>query len=161
MSNKPGVGGTAAEVADELAIRNLFAAYTDAINRRDADEAMRVYADESTLTMMERPMVTGRANITEVLRATLARYQLVTQMVHSGVVQLDGDRARARWQVTEMQIVNDGSRRFIVGRYEDKLVRLSEGWRFQHRVFVARYLGNPDLSGEAMPDQPTLFDFWD
>jgi ketosteroid isomerase-like protein len=148
------------ELADELAIRSLTAAYTDAINRGDADEAMRAYASEAVFTMMDRPAVNGRAQITDVLRATVARYQLIVQLVHSGVVQLDGDRARARWQVTELQVPHDGPRRLVVGRYEDEHVRLPDGWRFSARTFVARYLGDVTLSSDVLPDTPPLFPLW-
>ena len=148
------------QVVDELAIRTLVAMYTDAMNRSDADEAVRVYAEDGVLTMMDRPSVVGREQIAEVLRATVAKYQLITQMVHSGFVQLDGDRARARWQVTELQVFNTGQRRFVVGRYEDELVRLAAGWRFTHRTFTARYLGDVDLSGGVLPDAPPHFPTW-
>ncbi|MEZ5227925.1 MAG: nuclear transport factor 2 family protein [Acidimicrobiales bacterium] len=142
-------------------LRNLVATYTDAINRLAVDEAIRTYADESTFTMMDRPTVVGRDAIEAVLQATVARYELITQLVHSGVVRLDGDRARARWQVTELQVMLDGTRRFVVGRYEDELARFPEGWRFVGRRFVARYLGDLDLSGPVMADGPTSFDLWD
>ena len=147
-------------VADELAIRSLTASYTDALNRADFDDIGRVYDDAAEFAMMDRPVVTGRGEILDVLRRTLARYQLVMQLVHSGVVQLDGDRARARWQITEFQVLVDGSRRFIAGRYEDDLVRRSGGWQFARRTFTARYVGDPDLTDEVRPDLPARFPLW-
>jgi ketosteroid isomerase-like protein len=148
------------ELVDELTIRTLTAKYTDAMNRSDVDDAVRVYAEDAVWTMMDRPSVTGRDQIADVLRATVARYQLITQMMHSGFVQLDGDRARARWQVTELQVFNTGRRRFAIGRYEDEHVRLAEGWRFARRTFTARYLGDVDLSSGVLPDAPPLFPTW-
>ena len=124
-------------VADELAIRNLTAGYTDAINRLDADEAARAYIDDGVLVMMDRPIVTGHAGIAEVLGATVAKYQLITQLMHSGVVQLDGDRARARWQVTELQVSKEEVRRFVVGRYDDEHVR-TPGWMAVRAAHVRR-----------------------
>jgi ketosteroid isomerase-like protein len=149
-------------IAAELAIRHVTASYTDAINRLDADDAIAAYAAESSFTMMDRPTVTGRAAIHDVLRATVARYQLITQLVHSGVVFVDdgGDTAQARWQITELQVARDSSRRLVIGRYEDELRRFDIGWRFTSRTFTARYLGPPDLSAEVPADQPVLFDLW-
>lgn len=138
-------------VADELAIRSLTAEYTDAINRSAVDEAIRTYADDSTFTMMDRPTVVGRDAIRAVLQATVERYEMITQLVHSGVVTVDGDRASARWQITELQFRGDGTRRFVIGRYEDTHVRSPEGWRFATRTFVARYLGDPSLSDPLVP----------
>lgn len=145
---------------DEQAIRALTAAYTDAINRSDIDDVARVYDDDATFTMMDRPTVVGRGAILDTLRSTVVRYSMIMQLVHSGVVQVDGVRARARWQVTEHQISLDGTARLVAGRYEDELVRRADGWRFSSRTFTARYLGAPDLSSGALPDRPVLFPLW-
>ena len=148
------------DLADEHAIRTLTASYTDAINRADIDDIAHVYDDEAVFTMMDRPSVVGRAAILETLRSTVARYQLIMQLVHSGVVQTDGDRARARWQVTELQIMNDGQPRFVAGRYEDEHVRRPDGWKFSRRTFTARYLGDIDFTSGARPDVLTAFPLW-
>jgi ketosteroid isomerase-like protein len=147
-------------LADELAIRSLTAAYTDAINRFDIEDIAHVYDEDSVLTMMDRPSVVGRPAILDMLRATVARYQLVMQLVHSGVVQVDGDRAQARWQITELQVTLDGQPRFVAGRYEDELVRRARGWQFSRRTFTARYLGDTSLTGGVLPDPPVRFALW-
>jgi ketosteroid isomerase-like protein len=148
------------EFADDHAIRTLTASYTDAINRADIDDIAAMYDDDAVFTMMDRPDVVGRSAILDTLRATVARYQLIMQLLHSGVVQIDGDRARARWQVTELQITIDGQSRFIAGRYEDEHIRRDHGWMFARRTFTARYLGDVDLSSGARPDQPARFPLW-
>ncbi len=148
------------DLADEHAIRTLTASYTDAINRSDIDDIAQVYDDDAVFTMMDRPSVVGRTAILETLRTTVARYQLIMQLLHSGVVQIDGDRARARWQITELQIMTDGHPRFVAGRYEDEHVRRDDGWKFARRTFTARYLGDIDLTSGARPDPPTLFPLW-
>jgi ketosteroid isomerase-like protein len=148
------------DLADEQAIRTLTASYTDAINRMDIDDIFHVYDEDAVFTMMDRPSVVGRTAILEILRATVARYQLVMQLLHSGVVQLDGDRARARWQITEFQILADGQPRFIAGRYEDEHVRCSDGWKFARRTFTARYVGDINLASGVRPDAPVLFPLW-
>lgn len=159
---------TPEQLADEMAIRTVVASYTDAINRGAIDDIAPTYDDEAVFTMMDRPDVVGRDAILEVLRSTVARYHLVMQLVHSGVVQLDGggngddngDRARARWQITELQIPVDQPPRFVAGRYEDEYVRRAAGWKFARRTFTARYLGDLSLGSGARPDPPTLFPLW-
>lgn len=148
------------QLADDHAIRALTASYTDAINRGDIDDIAPVYDDDAVFTMMDRPAVVGRDAILDTLRRTVARYELIMQLVHSGVVQLDGDRARARWQITELQIPVDGPPRFVAGRYEDEHVRRPDGWKFARRTYTARYLGAMDLSGPAIADRPVLFPLW-
>ncbi len=148
------------DLVDEHAIRTLTASYTDAINRMDIDDIFPVYDEDAVFAMMDRPSVVGRTAILEILRATVARYQVVMQLLHSGVVQLDGDHARARWQITEFQILADGQPRFIAGRYEDEHVRRPDGWKFARRTFTARYVGDIALTSGARPDAPTLFPLW-
>jgi ketosteroid isomerase-like protein len=144
---------------DELAVRRVTATYCDAANRLAAPEAAATYAPDGSLSMMGRPEVSGREAVEAMLEATFSRYELVTQLTHSGLVQIDGDVAASRWVVTELQVARTGERRFIIGRYEDQLVRLGEGWRFARRVFTARYVGPPDLGGEVAPDVPVRFPF--
>ncbi len=154
---------TPEQLADEMAIRTVVASYTDAINRGAIDDIAPTYDGDAVFTMMDRPSVVGREAILDVLRATVARYHLVLQLVHSGVVQLDGgdrDRARARWQITELQIPVDQPPRFVAGRYEDEYVRRADGWKFARRTFTARYLGDLSLGSGARPDAPTLFPLW-
>jgi ketosteroid isomerase-like protein len=148
------------DLVDEQAIRTLTASYTDAINRMDIDDIAHVYDEDAVFTMMDRPSVVGRAAILEILRTTVARYQVVMQLLHSGVIQIDGDRAQARWQITEFQILADGQPRFIAGRYEDEHVRRADGWKFARRTFTARYVGDIALTSGARPDTPTLFPLW-
>jgi hypothetical protein len=144
---------------DDYAVRHVAAAYCDAANRLSAREAAATYAPDGRLSMMGRPEVHGREAVESMLAATFARYELVTQLTHSGLVRIDGNEAAARWLVTELQVALSGDRRFIIGRYEDELVRLDEGWRFARRVFTARYVGDADLSGGVVPDIPVLADF--
>lgn len=133
-------------VADELAIRSLTAEYTDAINRGHVADAIATYAPDATFTMMDRPTVVGRDGIAAVLQSTVERYELIVQLVHSGIVRLEGDRATARWQITEYQFRPDGGRRLVIGVYSDEHVRTPDGWRFAARAFTASYLGDPSLS---------------
>jgi ketosteroid isomerase-like protein len=145
---------------DERAIRSLTAAYTDALNRADFDDVAHAYDEDAVFKLLDRPEVTGRDAIVETLRTIVTRYRLVVQLLHSGVVQLDGDRARARWQVTELQFPVEGATRFIAGRYEDEHVRRAQGWRFSRRTFTARYLGTMELSAGVLPDAAPLFPLW-
>jgi len=144
---------------DERAVRHVAASYCDAVNRQAAHEAAASYAPDGSLSLLGRPEVHGRDAVESMLATTFAKYELLTQLTHSGLVRIDGDTAAARWVVTELQVARTGERRFVVGRYEDQLARLDEGWRFARRVFTARYVGATDLGGDVAPDVPVLVDF--
>jgi uncharacterized protein (TIGR02246 family) len=144
--------------ADELAIHRLAAAYTDAINRNDPVEAAETYALDGSLLMRDGSPLVGRDAVRAFLVDLLARYEYVAQMTPSGLVRLDGDTAAARWQVFAFQKPRDASPRLLIGRYEDEVVRTAEGWRFAHRRFTARYLGDPSLVGSIFPDRSIVGD---
>jgi hypothetical protein len=53
------------------------------------------------------------------------------------VVEIDGDRAQARWWFSEIKKPVGKPFEMIVGVYQDDVVRLSEGWRFAKRTVAA------------------------
>lgn len=126
-------------IDDELAIRNLAAAYTDAINRRCAEEAAAVYAPDGTACLDGGQVVPGD-KMAKNFRNVLNNLPFVFQMTHSGIVEVAGDTARARWWLSEIQLFRGEMQyRFWAGTYEDELVRLPQGWRFQHRRLTTHF----------------------
>ncbi|WP_304611136.1 nuclear transport factor 2 family protein [Mycobacterium sp. OAS707] len=95
----------------------------------------------------------GREAVTATITATCATLQFVFQTVHQGLVQVDGDIARARFPITEWARRTLDARPIqFLGVYEDECVRTSEGWRFARRTLLPRTLGRPEgLSGRVIP----------
>lgn len=120
---------------DELAIRALAASYADAVNRRDGDAMAAVYAPDGRLDVPGAgDPVIGREKLAKRFRRLVERErEFLMQLVHSGVVEIDGDRAKSRWYFTEIKKPVDGGFELVVGIYEDELVRLPEGWRYVTR----------------------------
>jgi len=58
-------------------------------------------------------------------------------MLSNFVIEVDGDTASASTYVHAVLVVTREPLTWFepVGRYEDRLVRTSEGWRISHRVF--------------------------
>jgi hypothetical protein len=124
------------QVADELAVRALAEAYTDAVNRRDADGMAAVFAPNGVI---EKPgfgdPVSGIDKIKKRYQRLQGERDFLFQMTHSGVVEFDAeDRARARWWFSEVKkTASDGAWLQIMGVYQDEAVRLDQGWRFARR----------------------------
>ncbi|MEH6743059.1 nuclear transport factor 2 family protein [Hyphomonas sp.] len=122
--------------SDEMAIRSLAAAYTDAANRRDGAGMAAVYAPDGQL---EAPSagdpVVGREKLEKRFRRLVElERDFLFQMTHSGVVQVNGDRAMARWWFTELKQPSGQPVEWVCGVYQDECVRLDIGWRFARRV---------------------------
>ena len=57
------------------------------------------------------------------------------QLVHSGVVAIDGDQATARWSVQETGRTRNNGPYSNHAFYEDKLVKRDGAWRFARRSY--------------------------
>ena len=125
-------------VEDELAIRRLASAYTDAINRRDAVAAASVYAPDGTASKDGGPDVPPGKMLRNFERV-VDRLQFLFQMLHSGVVDLQGDQATARWWLSEIQWMGEGDHLLWAGTYEDEVVRTAHGWRFARRTLTTHF----------------------
>ena len=142
---------------DELAVRSLAAAYADAVNRRDAEGMAAVLAPDA---IIEKPgygdPVQGREKILKRYRRLQRERSFLCQMIHSGVVHLDGDTATARWWFSEIkQVAETGIWLKIVGVYQDDVVRRTEGWRFSRRVqttILEQPLASEQFTSHELPD---------
>ncbi|MGD9703688.1 MAG: nuclear transport factor 2 family protein [Acidimicrobiia bacterium] len=151
---------SAGDAADIIAIHHLAAAYAEAICRGEIDEAVLVYANDGVLRSPTTADAVGRAAIADVIRTATAGMDFVFQTVHQGLVRIDGDRAFARFPITEWGRRGESSVQFL-GCYDDEAVRTDAGWRFASRYLAPRTLGRPtgftgrviDLGG-ALQDSP-------
>jgi ketosteroid isomerase-like protein len=121
---------------DEMAIRSLMSAYADAVNRRDPEGMAAVLAPDA---IIEKPgygdPVQGGNKILKRYRRLQRERRFLCQMVHSGVVHVDGDCATARWWFSETKLPVDSDRWLtMIGVYQDEVARLPQGWRFTRRI---------------------------
>ncbi|HXX47450.1 MAG TPA: nuclear transport factor 2 family protein [Myxococcota bacterium] len=138
-------------VADELAIRNLVARYCHSIAERDFETWASSWAEDGEWHVLGQT-VRGRAEILARYRALTGATRLVIQVASDGVIEVDGDMASGRWQMTETIQTQDGRAALNLGRYLDRYRRDADGaWRFTRREFQTRYLGPPDLSAPPAP----------
>jgi len=144
---------TAATAADVIAIQHLAVGYAEAISRGEIEEAVQVYAPGGVLASPTTEDAVGPEAIAEILRKTTGGLEFVFQTVHLGLVHVDGDRARARFPITEWaRRQSDGRPIQFLGLYEDDVVRLDVGWRFSRRELIPRILGRPEgLTGRVVP----------
>lgn len=142
----------ATEACDILAIAHLAAAYADAVSRGQVAEACLTYAEDGELHSPTTEPAIGRDAVTATIVATTANLEFVFQTVHQGLVQVDGDIARARSPITEWARRSSDARPIqFLGVYEDECVRTSEGWRFARRTLLPRTMGRPEgLSGRLI-----------
>jgi ketosteroid isomerase-like protein len=124
----------------ESAIRRLVALYCDAVNRRDADAAGMLFAPDAAIQIADFPGIAGADAITEGMRQTFAHHAFLRQQCDTGLIDVDGDSARARLSVFEASHkAGDEGVSLIFGFYEDEYVRLAAGWRFWRRRYILQF----------------------
>ena len=139
-------------VEDELSIRNLVARYTDAVNQRDLGAFRELWTDDAVWEI--GPPLQSRAEGLDQIVALLSRLlqaeKYFMQMTHSGVIEIKGDRATARFVERER---GRGESTFYdcLAVYEDVLVREADSWRFAKRFYQYRFLDQGPFGGEAFP----------
>ena len=135
---------TPQEAADMASIGRLAACYSEAICRGAIDEAVQVYAPDGVLASSTTAEVIGREAIAEVISTTVKAFDFVYNMTLPGVIRVIGDRATARFPVTELARRADGTTLHFLGTYDDELRRGPEGWRFTRRSLHGMTIGRTE-----------------
>ena len=120
----------------ESAIRRLVGLYCDAVNRRDPEAAALLFAPDAAIRIAQFPEISGAEAIRDGFRQTFGLHAFLRQQCDASLIDVDGDRARARLAVFEAaQREGDEALSLIFGFYEDEYVRRAEGWRFWRRRY--------------------------
>ena len=139
-------------VEDELSIRNLVARYSDAVNQRDLVAFRQLWTGDAVWEI-GAPLQASAHGIDEIvalLSRLLQAEKYFMQMTHSGVIEIKGDRATARF-VERERGRGESTYYDSLAVYEDVLVREGEGWRFVKRSYQYRFLDQSPFGGEAFP----------
>ena len=140
---------TPQEAADIVSISRLAACYSEAICRGAIDEAVQVYAADGELVSTTTAPVVGRAAIAAVIKEAIESFDFVFNTTLPGVIRVDGDRATARFQVTELARRADGTTMHFLGTYDDELRRGPDGWRFTRRSLHGMTMGRTDAFAKS------------
>ena len=138
---------------DELAVRNLVAAYIDAVNRYDKEDWAATWSETATWDLMGME-VSGRDAIVELWTNAMSGFETALMMLNSGTVTVDGDTASGRWYLTEHLKPVEGDANMVLGVYDDEYRRENGQWLFSRRAYRIMYQGPADLSGTFTPFRP-------
>ena len=124
------------ELSDQLAVRDLLAAFADAVNRMRPEDLRPLFTDDGEWVVTGWGAPRGHDAIVALLDDLLVKWAMIFHAIHSGQVMLDGDRARGAWYISEFGQLHDGTEVRIAGVYHDDYVRGDDGrWRFARRRY--------------------------
>jgi hypothetical protein len=137
------------DLHDDHAIRNLAACYSHAVAKQDGAAAAATYTEDGVLSAFSGPEIVGRLKLVEVFTQTFTALDFIVQTCSAGMIDVQGDRARASWSVSEWyRHKGEVELGCCFGLYEDQLVRTPAGWRFERRRFHPFYRGSSPSSGK-------------
>lgn len=141
---------------DEAEIQRLAARFSDAVNERDVAAFRSLWAGQGAVWEIGEPLPLRSEGLDAVVRMLEGLFVIehyFMQMTHTGVIQIDGDQATARFAIREH---GRGEDTFYdnLAVYEDELVRQTDGWRFRRRSYHYRFLDQEPFPGTAYPVLP-------
>lgn len=123
----------------EREIQRLYAAYTDAVNRRDPEGMAAVYTEDVNFVItqqehlgMGKPII-GRDKMLRGAVRLMSERDHVFQILHSTLIEINGNRAKSRCWFSEIKKPVGRSWEYSLMVFQDESVRLTEGWRISIR----------------------------
>jgi ketosteroid isomerase-like protein len=124
-------------IEDRFAINDLFVRYTCAIDAGDVDTLVDCFTKDGSLQSPAVGEYAGHAAIRAFAERFGAFRRSGSQLRHvisNLVMQVDGDRAKARCYLIVFLTKDGKSQMLAPGQYECELRKSDGTWRFQKRV---------------------------
>ena len=138
------------KLEDEAAVRDLAATFADAATRHDMALLASVWKQDGVFTI-EAPLknvCNGVKEIVALISKLRNNMEFFVQFVHSGVIDVKGDHATARWIMRE---VGKGGDKYYhnYGIFSDAMERVDGKWLFTERAWHFAYLDFSPFTGTA------------
>ena len=133
-------------VVAEAGVRQLYARYTDAVWRKDADSFGDCFTENAEWRIAGQ-ILRGRPEIVTMIKRVFPRYERILLNFRTPILDLADGTANARTLVSEQSLLQ-GRPFGPIGTYFDRCVDEGGRWRFAWRLFQTHYSGPPDLTGE-------------
>lgn len=130
----------------EAGIRQLHAAYTDAVWRQDSEAFADCFTADGEWRISGR-VFRGRADIRDGIARILSNFIRVLITFRTPSLEVGDGFATGRTYIDEKCAWKNGNTNISIGRYYERFVDEGDRWRFSWRLFELHYRGPPDLSG--------------
>lgn len=145
------------QLKDEAAIRALADRFSDAANRKDGAAFQALWAKDCTWKIGPPINVafSGRDSMGVSVERMLGLWDFFVQLTGPGVIQVQGNQAKARFYVNEIARAKaDQHGNYNLSMYEDELIKEAGEWRFKTRTYHTIYQDAPEYRGliQALPN---------
>jgi hypothetical protein len=121
-------------VEDRLAIRDLYGSYSDAASCGDREAWLACFTEAGEWNS-HLFKVSGRDGLRGQWDALWANFKAMSFLGEVGMIEVTGDRAKARAFTHEVVLLKNDTVFRLAGRYDDELVRVKGAWLFARRDY--------------------------
>ncbi len=125
---------------DTLDIHQLYARYSDAIMRNDAQAFASCWADDAYWTLFGQSHQ-GKEAILQAYTQSVAATDFILHLALSPLISLEATTAKVRSQVLEILHFSSGGAMILLANYNDELQKIDGKWLFSARRISIRYSG--------------------
>lgn len=136
----------------EAAVRDLAARFSDAVNRNDREAFLALWSPDGVWEIGEPfpARAEGAAACLSMLDRLMQGWAFFIQLTHSGVIQFDGRKATARWEMRETARAEDNGRSYDnLAVYDDAAEEVDGVWRFTRRTYHYVWVNDTPMPGRA------------
>jgi 3-phenylpropionate/cinnamic acid dioxygenase small subunit len=138
------------QLLDEKSIVDVCVRYATAIDDRDWARLRSCFLPDAVGIYHADRVLTGYQAIEDVVRTAVTPLSRTQHLVTNFAVVLDGDEATSRCYLHAQHVragLPDGEQFIIAGRYSDRFVRTTDGWRIRERRLDRWWTaGNPAVT---------------
>ncbi|MDP1813231.1 MAG: nuclear transport factor 2 family protein [Leadbetterella sp.] len=144
-------------IEDELEIRALADKFSDAANRKDSTLFESLWAEDGVWKIGAPINVEfkGKKTMGSSVAHMLDLWDFFVQLTGPGVINIQGEKATARFYVNEIaRKRDDKSGNYNLSVYDDELVKENGEWRFSKRTYYTIYQEAPNYIDliQSLPD---------
>ncbi|MFC9914488.1 nuclear transport factor 2 family protein [Streptomyces sp. NPDC127197] len=142
---------TLQRIVDENEIRDLVARFVDTCILGNHDGFRELWAEDG-LWEIGAPFnarIEGIEAIVDMLHRLRDERTYFTQLIPTGVIEIDGDRASARWPVREVAQGPGETYYDNLAMYFDSFTKINGEWKFARRSYKYMWLNTEPFAGTA------------
>ncbi|MEU6561565.1 nuclear transport factor 2 family protein [Nocardia nova] len=121
-------------VIDVAEIKMLMSKYCHGIDKHDEETFMSIWADDAAY-LLPRGEGRGIDGVRELVRTVWKQVPQCHHHITNPVIEIDGDTATARTDVTYYRLTSDGIHQLLSGGYDFAFARIDGEWRIRRMEF--------------------------
>jgi len=124
------------------AIKKLKSRYLYYIDDRDWDGVLDCFVEDARVDYGPWGKYEGKKEIEKFFKEILPPlYSLDHHVTHDPIIEIDGDKAKGRWNLDVAAVMTEGNKAiWVSGRYDDEFVKEKGKWKYKSIAVKFHYV---------------------